>query len=194
MKKILLVSSLIFLSISIFAAPFGLKMGMTLEDITEVCSGTEPKHIEHDCYYISPTKKHPLFKRYIAFVDNEKGLYCLKAISNDIQTNKYGEELKNEFANIKERISKTYGKPRIIDKLEPDYLHKDEKYWLYAIEEGGRTYAAVWQSNSKTQLKDDLTYITIYVSSKSYMNTGWITLQYDFLNKRAVEDSQDDVF
>lgn len=194
MKKIVLIFCFVLLTIKIFAAPFGLKMGMTLDDIKEACNGEEPMYAGNDCYYFSPAKKHPYFRTYIAFIDDEYGLYCLKAISNDISTDRYGKEVKNEFADIKERIAKTYGKPKIIDKLEPDYLYRDEKYWLTGIEEGGRTYAASWQSSTKNQLKDDLDYVLLYTSAKSYKNIGWITLQYNFSNKKAVEDSQDDVF
>lgn len=194
MKKALLILVLAFLAISIFAAPFGLKKGMSINEIAAVCDGTAPKYAGNNCYYISPAKKHPLFQTYIVFVDSEKGLYCIQARSGNIKTNDYGTETKNAFAEIKDRVSKTYGKPNMIDKIAADSLFKDEQYWLYALEKGARTYAAIWQSNSKNQLKDDLSSILIYASGDSFKEIGWITLQYDFLNKRAVEDSQDDVF
>ncbi|MDD6487417.1 MAG: hypothetical protein PUF61_10770 [Spirochaetales bacterium] len=194
MKKALLILVLAFLAISIFAAPFGLKKGISINEIAAVCDGTAPKYAGNNCYYISPAKKHPLFQTYIAFVDSEKGLYCIQARSGNIKTNDYGTETKNAFAEIKDRVSKTYGTPKMIDKIAADSLFKDEQYWLYALEKGARTYAAIWQSNSKNQLKDDLNCIIIYASGDSYKEIGWITLQYDFSNKRAVEDSQDDVF
>ncbi len=194
MKKALLILVLAFLSISIFAAPFGLKKGMSINEITAVCDGTTPKYAGNNCYYISPAKKHPLFQTYIAFVDSEKGLYCIQARSRNIETNDYGTETKNAFAEIKDRVSKTYGNPKMIDKIEPNAVFKEEYYWLRALEDGARTYAAIWQSNSKNQLKDDLSCIIIYASGISYKKIGWITLQYDFSNKKAVEDSQDDVF
>ena len=64
MKKIILILLISFLlPLSIFAAPFGLKMGMTLDEITEVCNGEKPKYVENDGYYIYPAKKHPLRER-----------------------------------------------------------------------------------------------------------------------------------
>lgn len=194
MKKIVLIFCFVLLTIKIFAAPFGLKMGMTLEDITEACNGKEPKFAGNNAYYFSPVKKHPLFKTYIAFVDSEKGLYCIQARTGNIKTNDYGTETKNAFAEIKDRIAKTYGTPKMIDKIEPNALFKDDYYWLYALERGARTYAAVWQSNSKNTLKDNLSYIIISASGKGFDKIGWVILQYNFSNKKAVEDSQDDVF
>ena len=118
------------------------------------------------------------------------GLYCIKAISDDISTNKYGTELKKAFSEIKERVSKTYGNPRIIDHVDPSSIWRDESFWLHALDDGARTYAAIWESN----LKDDLVYVSISTSAVSYKEIGWITLEYHFSNKSDVEDSQDDVF
>lgn len=173
------------------SGPFGFKMGMTLTQITQACNNVKPRQIEGDKYYVYPAKKHPLFKDYIAYVDASEGLYCLQAVSDDIKTNDYGTELKSSFSKIKDRISKTYGTPRIIDKIANDSLYKDEKYWTYALAQGARTYAAVWDS----KLKDDLIRVFIYVTAKNnYKDVGWIKLEYDFSNLSIVEDSQDDVF
>ncbi len=195
MKKIfILLLVFMFLPLTIIAAPFGFNMGMTLEDIKEACEGAEPKHIEDDCYYVFPVKKHPLFKHYVAFIDQEKGLYCLKAVSDDIKTNNYGTEIQNAFAEIKERVSKTYGRPRMIDEIASDSLWKDDKYWISALSDGARTYAAIWESSVKNKLKDDLTDVSIYASAQRAPQVGWIILEYDFNNIQAVKDAQDDVF
>lgn len=194
MKKLFLL--LIFLSaqILLFSAPFGLSMGMTLDDLTEACDGAEPIHIEDDCYYVFPVKKHPLFKHYVVFVDDDKGLYCIKAVSDDISTNRYGTEIQNAFSEIKERISKTYGRPRIIDEIESDCVFNYDRDWVRSLAEGSRMYAAIWESSAKNELKDDLTEVSIYASAKNYPPTGWIILEYEFNNMQAVQDAQDDVF
>lgn len=172
------------------SGPFGLKMGMTLEQITQACNNTKPKQIEDDKYYVYPAKKHPLFKYYYAYVDSSEGLYCLQAVSDDIKTNDYGTELKQAFAEIKDRISKTYGNPRMIDVVDSNSLWRDVSFWVKALDDGARTYAAIWEH----QLKDNLVRVYINTSAISYKEIGWITLEYDFSNKSIVEDSQDDVF
>ena len=60
---------------------------MTLSDITKACGNSKPTHIENDAYYVYPVKTHPLFKKYIAYVDDDLGLYCIKAVSDNISTN-----------------------------------------------------------------------------------------------------------
>lgn len=194
MKKLFLLLILLSAQILLFSAPFGLSMGMTLDDLTEACDGAEPIHIEDDCYYVFPVKKHPLFKHYVVFVDDDEGLYLIKAVSDDISTNDYGTEIQNAFSEIKERISKTYGRPSIIDEIESDCVFKDDRDWVRSLEDGSRMYAAIWESSAKNELKDDLNNVSIYASAKNYPPTGWIILEYEFNNMQAVQDAQDDVF
>lgn len=194
MKKLFLILILALLPFTFFSAPFGLKMGMTLTEIATVCNNKKPEHVENDCYYVFPTKTHPLFKQYVAFVSKEKGLYCLKAVTDDIKTNNYGAEIKNAFSTIKERISKTYGDPKVIDEIASDSLFTGEQYWTHSLSQGARTYAAIWPSNSSQQLKDDLTCVSIFTSAQIAPQVGWIILEYDFSNMKSVEDEQDEVF
>lgn len=194
MKVLFLLLILLSAPILLFSAPFGFSMGMSLDDLTEACDGVEPEHIEDDCYYVFPVKKHPLFKHYLAFVDDDEGLYLIRAVSDDISTNRYGTEIQNAFSEIKERISKTYGRPRIIDEIESDCVFKDDRDWLRALAEGSRTYAAIWESSAKNELKDDLNNVSIYASAEDYPQTGWIILEYEYNNMQAVQDAQDDVF
>ena len=145
MKKLFLILLFTLLPFTIFAGPFGLKMGMTLEDITLVCE-EEPKHVYDDVYYIKPVKKHPLFETYKVFVHEEKGLYKIEAMSSLIYSNKFGTELKESFNEVKNRIAKTYGTPMIYDKYNKsaDSDYSNEEYWFYALNKGYRSLYASW--------------------------------------------------
>ncbi len=191
-KKLLSMALALTIPLSIFASPFGLKMGMTLEQITEVCGGIEPVHNENDSYFIEPTNHHPLFKYYLAYVDDEIGLYYIKALTDEISSNDYGEEIKSAFENIKNRISKNYGKPKVIDELASDTLWNEEKYWLNALREGSRTLTAAWGIEKNIE-KDDIEFIGISAKYASYQK-GVILLEYQFKNYSQIEDSQDSVF
>ena len=191
-KKLLLVALFFTIPLSLFASPFGLKMGMTLEQITEVCGRTRPEHYENDSYFIEPINKHPLFKYYLVYIDKEIGLYYIKALTDEISSNDYGEEIKSAFENIKDRISKNYGKPKVIDELARDTLWNEEKYWLNALQEGSRTLAAAWGVEKPID-KDDIEFIGITARYSSYKK-GIILLEYQFKNYSEIEDSQDSVF
>ena len=196
MKKRFLVGFLIFLTFSAFAGPFGLRMGMSLDEITDVCNGVEPVFIEKDFYSFTPVKTHPLFKYYYIHVDPAEGLYCIRVLTDDIKPNEYGTELKDSFAEIKNRIEKVYGKPRIVDEIDPNSYYKDDNEWFRALAQGARRYFAVWETSNKNKLKDDLELVGIMAKTygPDYSPVGYIALEYYFLNTESVEDSQDDVF
>lgn len=54
MKKIVLFAIAFLMVNVLFAGPFGLEMGMTLEEIKEKCGWNNVEHIEKDMYKIKP--------------------------------------------------------------------------------------------------------------------------------------------
>lgn len=195
MKKLFFVLMFGLISTFIFAAPFGLKMGMTIDEIGEQCE-EEPSFVKDDIYLIKPVKKHPLFEYYAVYVNEKTGLYQIRAISLPIVSNKFGTELKDAFNNVKDRIAKTYGKPKIIDRYNNtanSYYQKDE-YWFYALREGSRELSAVWGYNSSLADNLDTVALECSVTYGFYDGTGQLILYYYFNNISGVEDEQDSVF
>lgn len=144
-----------FLPLVVFTAPFGLKMGMTIDEISAQCE-EDPSFMKDDVYLIKPKKSHPLFSYYAVYVNQKVGLYQIRAISDSVTCNKYGTEIQNAFNSVKDRIAKTYGKPKIIDKLDPNihsFLQKAE-HWFQNLKDGSYQLSAIW--GEKTQLADDL--------------------------------------
>ena len=82
MKKIaVLILGLLLFSSFLYAGPFGLSNGMTLEEVTEACNGEIPKRIaQDDRYFIVPSKSHSTFTTYIAWISEDYGLYHIRAI------------------------------------------------------------------------------------------------------------------
>lgn len=195
MKKILLTLIFALLPFTILAAPFGLKMGMTIDEISAQCE-EEPSFMKDDVYLVKPKKNHPLFSYYAVYVNEKVGLYQIRAISDSVTCNKYGTEIQNAFNSVKDRIAKTYGKPKIIDKVDPnilDLLQKNE-YWYRTLKEGSRGLSAIW--GEKTILTDDLVGVALdCVADDGYLDgTAHLILYYYFNNAKSVEDEQDDVF
>ena len=195
MRKLFLVMIFGLISAFIYAAPFGLKMGMTVEEIAEQCE-EEPSYFEDDIYFVKPIKKHPLFDYYAVYVNEKTGLYQIRAISSLITTNKFGTELKNAFNSLKDRIAKTYGKPKVTDKYSnsSDSYYQQDKYWFYSLREGSRELSAVWGYDSA--LSDELESVALECTVLSGFDegTGQLVLYYYFKNTSAVEDEQDEVF
>lgn len=194
MKRLFLAVMLIISATFTYAAPFGLKMGMTIDEISEQCE-SEPSFVKDDIYLVTPIKKHPLFSYYAVYVNESTGLYQIRAISDPITCNKYGTEIQNAFNSVKDRIAKTYGKSRIIDKVDSSSIWKGEKYWFNALRDGARQLTAVW--GERTQLADGLSGVALdCVADKDafHYEDAQLILYYYFENAASVEDEQDSVF
>ncbi len=198
MKKLFLLTIVMFIFVgSAFAGPFGLEMGMSLEDLTKACGGSRPERLENDDrYLISPTKTHPDFEYYLVFVDNNKGLYCVRAISTEINTSRFGTELKSFFYDMTERLSKAYGKPKIIDEIKKDTYLKSDEFWLMTLSDGSRALASLWEEEYGTEkMPKDLDYVELYASTPQYsLDKGYLVLEYGFVNQEEIKKTQDDVF
>lgn len=194
MKKLFLTLVFSFLSFALFSASFGLKMGMTIDEISEQCE-EEPSFMKDDVYLVKPKKSHPLFSYYAVYVSEKTGLYQIRAISDSVTCNKYGAEIQNAFNSVKDRIAKTYGKPRIIDKVDSNSSFKENNYWFYSLQQGARQLSAIW--GEKTSLADNLETVALdCVADTDFLSyeKAHLVLYYYFSNAKSVEDEQDDVF
>lgn len=69
MKKTLILFIFSLIPFSIFAGSFGLTMGMSMSDITKVCGGNRPEHIDNDDrYFIIPDKNHSTSGYYFVLI------------------------------------------------------------------------------------------------------------------------------
>ena len=191
MKKMLFLLIMAIFPALAMASPFGLKMGMTIKEIAKECEG-KPEFIKNDAYMIKPKKSHPSFEHYIVFVDKNKGLYQIKAISPSISTNDYGTELQSSFNATKDRVAKRYGEPTIRDEIDQNSVFQDGNYWMYTLKGGARTLAAIWGKGEK--LADNLdTVILECAASDISSHHGFLILYYFFKNSDNIEDEQDSV-
>ena len=197
MKKLISIFTLLFIcSLSVFAGPFGLDIGMTIEDVTKACGGNKPEYISDDRYYIQPVKSHPLFEGYAVWISETEGLYYIKGISREIPANSYGTEVKQEFARLLSPLERKYGKFSKTDKISNDTLFQDEKYWMTAVAEGSRTYEAHWTADENNFEKfGGLTTISAGVRTKATysITKAYIWIEYGFANATDGFDNLDDV-
>ena len=138
--------SVLFLS-GLCAGPFGLSMGMNLDEIRDACGGVRPQKaaevsgldFDDDMYVIFPEKTHSAFEVYFAWVDEDAGLYAIRAASSEIPDDGYGENVKTRFYSVAESISKTYGKPEIADAYRGERGFFDgDSMWMMALTRGCR--------------------------------------------------------
>lgn len=190
MKKIssLLLYAFILVT-SIFAGPFGLEKGMSYEQVKDACGGREPVSISDGRYLIIPTKPHPYFTRYVAWIDEKEGLNYIKAIGANIETSSYGFDLKSKFNSLEESLSKTYGRCERIDTLLPGSIWDDADDWMKALEKKERYLISQWDKKSGSNLPDTINGIYLVANADGY-TTGFVTLEYEFVNHEKVETAK----
>ena len=172
---------------------FGFEIGMTYEEIKEACNGNEPEHIADNRYIVKPKKSHPLFEKYIVWISDSVGLYYIKGISRDINTNGYGTEVKNKFNDLLASLENKYGKFSITDTVKSDYYLKQDQYWMSALNDGARKYEANW-SSTEENLKNSNGISSIYIGiSAEYSTSAYIWIEYGFVNSFDAEQETDDV-
>lgn len=197
MKKALSAVLLVFAAAVLNAAPFGLKMGMTMDEVLAASSGTplRPVPERKNAYYFVPKKAHPLFSYYYALIDDKAGLYGIMAAGDEMKLDDYGTQIKAAFNNATERVSKAYGNPLITDTIAPDTTLKEDSYWSYNFEKGARKLSAEWPYNANDKLGDNLLQVKITAVPVDMLlaSGGRIVLTYFFTNAKAVQDEEDDV-
>ena len=123
------------------------------------------------------------------------GLYRIRGISDEIETDKYGKDVQNFFYSFETRVENIYGKAEITDELtDRGSLYQGDDEWSYSLREGARELSAVWKEDKATKLKDDVSYICLYVTpSKSYGYSFVLIIDYEFSNALSVEQNEDSV-
>lgn len=174
--------------------PFGLEQGMTYEEIISMGSRVQLSHIDDDRYLIVPPKSHPSFEQYVVWLNENDGLYYIKAIGTTIKSSNYGTELKREFHNVLVPLEKKYGTFTLIDTIAPDFILSDDQYWMYALRDGARTYQAHWKAPDNNPKHNGIEEIWLGVEAKnSYSDEGYIWIEYKFSNADKAQESFDDI-
>ncbi|MCR5188965.1 MAG: hypothetical protein K6C97_08515 [Treponema sp.] len=196
-KPIAIIFILFFSMISVFAGPFGLSKGMTYDQVKEACGGREPVKVAEGRYLIVPTKPHPYFTRYVAWIDAKEGLNYIKAIGADISTNGYGIELRSKYDSIEASLSKNYGTGDKTSLLLPGSIWDDPDDWMKALEKKERYLMTIWSKKYGSTLPEEITSICIAACAES-SSSGYVCLEYEFSNHETVsaaeKEAEDSVF
>ena len=158
MKKTLLITLIMMISATLFAGPFGMEFGWSLEELEN--SGVYVEEFlpqgTTTSYLVIPENSHPLLMLYTAFIDDEYGLFQIRAISQP-----YYEEyqIRLVYDDLKAQLTTAYGEPdteydEILDDSEwqgsdnfiSSILYGDRKLsttWRPALSEGGPAVVAL---------------------------------------------------
>jgi len=194
MKKLFIpLAFFLVLGASLYAGPFGLDFGMTLEQVKSVATIVKQIPTNPYMYLITPAKKSSYFDVYEIMISPQFGLFDIMALGNTIESDEYGEKIRNEFNKVKDIISQTYGLPtNEFDFLKSGSIWSEPRDWLTALRKEERTYAAFWHGDDGLSLPAPLGSIALKIDfSNSYDNKCYLVLDYlPTWYKDALNDAQ----
>jgi hypothetical protein len=162
---------------SCWAAPFGFEYGMSEEQIIKLLGSDSLMKVEGDIYYFSKAPKpDDAFEFYALTISPQRGLLKVTAVSKDIDTNVYGDDLIRQFAEINRPLSKTYGEGEEFDFLKAGSIWSEDKQWMMALLRGEREFARAWEFLVPT---GHITVILLQAKALS-PERGYISLSYEF--------------
>lgn len=107
------VCAVLLISPNASASAFGFKAGMTADRIIAILGKGALKGIsgpDKDVYeFLTAPNPYPSFERYLCFISPRDGLLKVVAVGKDIDTNDFGESVKDSFEQVATSLTKTYG-------------------------------------------------------------------------------------
>lgn len=188
MKKHLISITLTTFSALAVAAPFGLTMGMTPEELQ--AKGVTLKE-EHKALGYFSTLKLPAnlgkFGGYLLWMPPGIGLCKITAIQLNSNVNSFGEQLKIEFDDLETLLTEKYGKQRKFDIISPTSAWKESKDWMMALHKGDRHLKSFWSASTGAKMQDDVTAVELSTKAPEPLQ-GQINLVYELSNSSTCFD------
>jgi hypothetical protein len=162
MKKSIAFVIMFLVAISFaIAQPFGIKMGMTLDDL--IARGCNPRFLGDilimKLYDIMPPLTHSSFESYSVGINKKYGVVEIFAFGKNIDISICNQDLIDEFNKIKNQISKSYGQSEDYDLSNPDSLLDKGGELVKLLKEQGTILYSIWDSDSGVTLSDDIDHI-----------------------------------
>ena len=176
-KKLCLLIFVLFVSLGVYAGPFGLKMGQSIEDLQT--EGIDIIKLEEgiDHYIVIPPTPHREFKTYIVRIDPDEGIYFIKAIGSDIEDKGYGFNTRAKLSEIRRLLEVGYGESDLLDYIYPNSIWNENEDWMMGLFQGDILYIAAWTKDVSSILPDDINKIYLAAYATSTLD-GYLTLEY----------------
>lgn len=161
-----------------YDGPFGLKEGLTLDEvraITSLTAGDAPGLYSTD----SVPAPHVAFENYVLGFSDKSGLCTITAIGKDITAGSYGTEVITAFDDLEAALKKKYGTDKRYDFASS--VLDEPQFWMMALSQKDRTLSAIWDKESKATLPASLSAIGLTARGTD-IRTAYINLRYEFAN------------
>jgi len=157
------------------AEPFGATAGAGLRAFSEIREAGLP-HRYH--YMVIPSRPHPAFAEYVAFIPPGYGLLSLSGLTGPIADTPDGKAARQAFDRIREELTREYGTCEQHDHLAPGSGPALPEEWTRSIIQRKRIYGAIWTRKSGARLPEDL--FSVYLAVIPYEGQTAVSVMYQF--------------
>lgn len=163
-----------------YDGPFGLKMGLTRDEVKHMVAGLTTSEDEPGWAKSSTVPvPHPDFESYAHQFSEKSGLCKIVAIGKDISSGDAGIEVRSAFDSLDEALTTRYGKGKKYDFTSERY--DSPEFWMMHLLQKNRTLAKIWGTEYGSTLTNDLGSIGLEASATD-MSTGFLVVRYEFTN------------
>ena len=159
------------------AGPFGLNMG---DNPARFGKDLTPQEVPGLYYLAKPPVPHQSFEKFALFFSTKSGLARIRAVSPNIKTTIYGEQLVAEFRLIVAALAKKYGKAVIHQGLKSGTIYDSPRDYMTALTKRDRLLSAEWTVENLTT-SDGVGAIEVETYGLN-AEMGFIMITYDFAN------------
>ena len=118
---------------------------------------------------------------YLLKIDSAIGLCSIQAIGKTINTNDFGDQIKEEFDKYEELLSQVYGANERFDFLKAGSIWDERNDWSMALLQDERTLSAFWDESQGSTMKDGIAGIQLAANGLS-LGASYIDITYYFEN------------
>lgn len=158
------------------AGPFGTEMG---DDIKKFSAVTEIKPYIYSVNELPKT--HSAFESYTLKSHPTTGLCQVAGFSSNFENDRYGENVRASFSQLREQLNSIYGQSQLFDYLNSGALWKGKNEWVMAISKNERQYQAAWTAEKGKTMKDNVVEVLLTVKAVGSDSARFV-LQYRYSN------------
>ncbi len=163
------------------ASPFGLRMGMSLAELSQRGNPTPLAEVPFSYTMTSVPVPHPAFESYSVTVTQGDGLCKVMGIGKTLDTNSFGTEIQSAFDELEQALARKYGRHKKFDFVQAGSIWNEPRDWMSGLRHKERTLSAYWDAEEKSSLPPDLTSIALHARALSG-STGFLIVGYEFTN------------
>ena len=173
--------------IQAYDGPFGLKMGLSKEQIEAM--GVQLTDRKEGVYSAEKlVKTHSVFEIYLLTIGEKEGLCRIMGVGKTIETGSFGTALQDEFNSLEKQLKDVYGKNSRYDFVRKGSIWKEPEDWMMGLLKTERTLTAMWLPKEGSVMKESISGIVLDTMALSN-TSGRVSLNYLFSNSEECSES-----